>query len=149
MNDYHVWEDCGCYYRPGTNTIVNMNECKIKHKILDGVLKDSGDRETYGSGMVREPSAEKPRFDLCIAEGVPYDQQILTRFAQQMAHGAEKYSDRNWEKANSKQEVDRMKESAFRHFMQWFCDETDEDHAAALLFNIMAVEMTRAKNPEL
>jgi len=111
-------------------------------------MKDSGKRSTYDSGMVREPSENKPRFDLIVAEGVPYDQQILTRFAMQMSHGAEKYADRNWEVANSKQEIDRMKESAFRHFMQWFCGETDEDHAAALMFNIMAVEMTKAKLPE-
>src|SRR5690606_9127477 len=55
------------------------------------------------------------------------------------------YNDRNWEKANSAEEVTRMKSSAFRHFMQWFCGETDEDHAAAVIFNILAAETTEWK----
>ncbi|MFW6246645.1 MAG: HNH endonuclease [bacterium] len=52
---------------------------------------------------------------------------------------------RNWELANSKEELDRFKGSAFRHFIQWFQDEEDEDHAAAVLFNINAAEMVKTK----
>lgn len=108
-------------------------------------VKDSGERSEYESGMLREPDYDKPRFDLMVAEGVPYDEQIITRFALLLGKGAAKYADRNWEQANSKEEVDRMKASAFRHFMQWYCGEDDEDHAAAVLFNIMAAEMTEFK----
>lgn len=111
----------------------------------DYEVKDSGARSTYGSGMQREPDHDKPRFDLLVPEGLPYEDQLLTRFAVLLGKGAGKYSERNWEKANSKEEVDRMKASAFRHFMQWFCDEDDEDHAAALLFNVMAAEATKHK----
>src|SRR5690606_3583618 len=95
--------------------------------------------------MVRDTDKGKARFDLLIAEGVPYKHQFLTRCAELMMRGAEKYNDRNWEKANSPEEVTRMKSSAFRHFMQWFCGETDEDHAAAAIFNILAAETTEWK----
>lgn len=108
-------------------------------------MKDSGDRQTYESGMVREPSADKPRFDLLVPEGIPYEDQILTRFALLLGKGAHKYSERNWEQANSMEEVDRMKASAFRHFMQWYTGEDDEDHAASVMFNIMAAETTMHK----
>ena len=62
-----------------------------------------------------------------------------------MGRGAEKYSDRNWEKASSKKELNRFKEAAFRHFMQWFDGEMDEDHAAAVFFNISGAEFVKAK----
>lgn len=102
--------------------------------------KDSGARAEYESGMVRDTEEGKARFDLLVPLGVPYEKQILTRFADLLARGAEKYSARNWEKADSQAELDRYKSSAFRHFMQWITGETDEDHAAAVMFNIMCYE---------
>jgi hypothetical protein len=107
--------------------------------------KDSGKRAEFTSGMVRDTSEGKARFDLCLAKGVPYKEQMLTRFAELMQRGAIKYSARNWEQAESQEELDRFKESALRHMMQWFCGEVDEDHAAAVLFNITAFESTVAK----
>lgn len=102
--------------------------------------KDSGKRVSYDSGMVRDVQDEKPNFYLTLPKGVSYKDQMLTRFAELMTRGAEKYGDRNWEKANSQEELDRFKSSAFRHFIQWICGETDEDHAAAVMFNITAYE---------
>jgi hypothetical protein len=32
--------------------------------------------------------------------------------------------------------------------VQWLCDEQDEDHAAAVMFNIMEAEYVRTKTPE-
>lgn len=113
--------------------------------IPDSGLKDSGVRTQYGSGMVRDAADDKPRFDLVIPVGIPYDKLMLTRWAELLRKGAIKYSERNWEKADSDEELDRAKASAFRHFMQWFSDETDEDHAAAVFFNINEVETIRTK----
>jgi hypothetical protein len=107
--------------------------------------KDSGKRAEFDSGMVRDTSEGKARFDLCLAKGVPYKEQMLTRFAELMQRGSIKYSARNWEQAESQEELDRFKESALRHMMQWFCGEVDEDHAAAVLFNITAYEATITK----
>lgn len=109
------------------------------------VTKSSGERITNTSGMTKELDVTKARFDLCIPEGIPYNEQLFTRFAGLMSRGAVKYAARNWEKANSQVELDRFKESAFRHFMQWYCGEIDEDHAVAVLFNIMAYEATNYK----
>lgn len=103
-------------------------------------LTDSGSREQYSNGMVRELDSTKPRFDLLLPVGVEYNHQMLTRFATHMGKGAVKYSDRNWEKGVGLRELERAKESALRHMMQWFAGENDEDHAAAVYFNIMQAE---------
>ena len=107
--------------------------------------KDSGEREEYDSGMRRDTQDGKPRFDLIIPVDVPYGEQMLTRWAALMARGAAKYGDRNWEKGDGQAELDRAKGSALRHLMQWFAGETDEDHAAAVFFNIQAAEYFRWK----
>lgn len=113
--------------------------------IKDSGLKDSGQRLAYASGMVRDVDDDKPTFDLIIPEGIPYKELMLTRWAEQLRKGAIKYSRRNWEKADSMEELERAKGSAFRHFMQWFVGEIDEDHAAAVFFNINEVETIKYK----
>lgn len=112
------------------------------------ITKDSGQHEEYPSGMKRDVSAGKPRFDLLLPIDIPFEKQMLTRFAALMERGAKKYDERNWEKANSLEEYDRARESAFRHMVQWMNDEQDEDHAAAVMFNLMAAETIIQKIPE-
>ena len=107
--------------------------------------KDSGAREEYPSGMRRDTQEGKPRFDLLIPDGVPYEAQFLTRLAGLMLRGAEKYGLKNWEKASSQEEMDRFRASAFRHMVQWMCEEADEDHMAAVAFNLLAYETTKWK----
>lgn len=109
------------------------------------ITKDSGEREQFESGMQRDTESGKPRFDLMIPEGVPFEEQLLTRFAMLLSRGAEKYDARNWEQGDSEKEIDRAKSSGFRHFMQWICGEIDEDHAVAVIFNIMVVETIKRK----
>lgn len=102
--------------------------------------KDSGKRETFITGMQRDVNEGKERFDLLLPKQLHYDNQMLVRWARLMERGANKYEERNWEKASTSCELDRFKESAFRHFMQWFVGEEDEDHAAAVFFNINGAE---------
>ncbi|MDG4825985.1 DUF5664 domain-containing protein [Asanoa sp. WMMD1127] len=109
----------------------------------DFETKDSGVRWSYPTGMVRDTQDGKPRFDLLIPKGIPYDEQMITRFAALLARGAVKYGDRNWEKATTQEELDRFHASAFRHFMQWLAGETDEDHAAAVTYNVWAAEKVK------
>lgn len=106
-------------------------------------VKDSGAREEYASGMVRDTEAGKPRFDLILPEGVPFESQFLTRIASHMTKGIAKYGPRNWEKAEGKEEYERFKRSAQRHLMQWLCGDRDEDHAAAVFFNLLAAETVK------
>src|SRR5580704_7284591 len=104
------------------------------------VTKDSGARAEYESGMVRDTEEGKARFDLVTPHQLPYADQMLTRWAALMARGAQKYGDRNWEKGSGVEEWERARSSAFRHFMQWMAGELDEDHAAAVFFNIQSAE---------
>lgn len=106
--------------------------------------KDSGQRVEYGSGMRRDIQDGKPDFSLLLTD-LPYKDQLLTRWAALMERGAAKYGRRNWQLAESDEELERFKASAFRHFVQWISGENDEDHAAAVLFNINAAEFTKAK----
>ena len=116
---------------------------------VDGVqvfpTKDSGERIACDSGMVRDVSSDKPRFDLLLPKGVPYEGQLLTRFARLLQRGAEKYAPRNWEQAATEEEYERFRESAFRHLIQWLTGETDEDHAAAVMFNLMGAELVKGR----
>lgn len=100
--------------------------------------KDSGERAAFASGMVRDTQTGKPRYGL-IPRGP------LKRLAELYSRGAEKYAARNWEKADSADELERFAESAFRHLMQLLDGETDEDHGAAVVFNVFAIMWLRER----
>lgn len=101
--------------------------------------KDSGERQHFDSGMVRDSKRSKVRYDLVYMP-------MLKRWAELMGRGAEKYGDNNWLKANSEEELNRFKESAIRHFYQWFNDENpEEDHCAAIVFNLSGAEYVKEK----
>ncbi len=109
------------------------------------VTKDSGSRSEYDSGMVRDLVDDKPRFDLLIPPGQPYEELMLTRLAGLASRGAKKYGEENWTLANSDAELRHFRSSANRHFMQWMAGETDEDHAASSIWNVMAYEYLKWK----
>lgn len=94
---------------------------------------DSGNRTASPSGFVREPKDGKPRYDLIPPE-------LLKRLAEIYARGAAKYGDRDWQLAESPGDVDRFRQSAWRHFAQWNMGEEDEDHAVAAVWNVFAYE---------
>jgi dATP/dGTP diphosphohydrolase len=108
--------------------------------MTDYITRDSGVRAEFSNGGVRDTEAGKPRFDLVMPLNVPYSEQLLTRVAGLMGRGAAKYDDRNWEQFADEAALNRAKSSAFRHFVQWISGEADEDHAAAVFFNIQAAE---------
>ncbi len=97
-------------------------------------IKDSGVRAQFESGMVRDITEGKTDYTL-IMDGPMFD-----RWAVHLTKGAKKYAKRNWMKASGQAEYERFKESALRHFIQWFRGERDEDHAAAVFFNICGAE---------
>lgn len=104
-------------------------------------IKDSGERVEYPSGMRRDTLIGKPRYELV-------DRAMLTRWAVHMTRGAEKYGSENWRLANSEEEARRFQGSAMRHLIQWMNGEREEDHAAAILFNVAAYEHVRTKLSE-
>lgn len=103
------------------------------------ITKDSGKRKDFLSGMRRDTDENKPRFDLINPEKLPYDETLLYRWAMLMERGMSKYGSRNWEKANSQEELNRFRASAERHFRQAMDGEIDEDHFAAVCFNLNAI----------
>lgn len=105
-------------------------------------IKDSGARMEFSSGMVRDLADDKVNWAL-IADG-----PMLKRFAIHLTNGAKKYAARNWMKAAGDEEYQRFKESAFRHFMQWYLGDRDEDHGAAVYFNINGAEYVKEKMGE-
>jgi hypothetical protein len=102
------------------------------------VTKDSGERVEFDSGMKRDVEAGKIRWDL-----VPIP--MRKRVAELYTRGAVKYGDSNWTLADSEEELARFKRSAERHFMSWLMGERDEDHMAAVVFNLFAAETLEAK----
>jgi hypothetical protein len=93
------------------------------------VLKDSGARQEFNTGSVRDTQDGKPRFDL-IPQGPMY------RLAMVYARGASKYNPRNWEKG---QPLGRYFGSCIRHLMAWSIGMRDEDHLAQAAWNIFAI----------
>lgn len=111
------------------------------------------DKHTFESGYTKEDETGKPRYDLI-------DKIMLYRWAEILRKGAEKYGERNYEQACTIKELNRFLSSAERHFQQWLNDLkllineseqkdiypdtpfflTDEDNAAAVLFNITGAE---------
>lgn len=98
------------------------------------IVKDSGKRQEFSSGMVRDVVEGKTDYTLI------YDGPMIDRWAEHLTKGAQKYEARNWMKASGTEEYDRFKISAARHFRQWLRGDRDEDHAAAVYFNINGAE---------
>ena len=97
--------------------------------MADYVTKDSGAREQYKSGMVRDTREDKGRFDLITPIA-------LRRLAQLYERGARKYADRNWEKGAP---LSRFLDSAMRHLADYLEGKREEDNLASAAWNIFAM----------
>ncbi len=108
-------------------------------------IKDSGERVRFASGSLRDPSTGK--LDWTRITWGP----MMRRWAQHLTTAEAKYPDPkpdgvpNFMLIETEEELVRYRKSAFRHFMAWFNGETDEDHAAAVFFNINGVEIIKDK----
>lgn len=105
-------------------------------------LKDSGVREQFTSGMQRDTAKDKIDYSLI------FDGPLLKRWATHLTKGAQKYDRRNWMKATGQAELERFRASAARHFAQWMAGECDEDHAAAVVFNMNGAEYVKDRLDE-
>lgn len=75
---------------------------------------------------------------------------MFKRWAAHLTKGRAKYPDPvpgtpNWTLAEGVEEYLRARQSAARHFEQLLANERDEDHAAAVFFNINLMEYVREK----
>lgn len=110
-------------------------------------VKDSGERKQFASGSLRDTTTGKVNWARTAAG------PMLRRWAEHLTHAEEKYPDvapgvANWTLIETDEELERYRESAFRHFMSWYYGEVDEDHAAAVYFNINGVEYLKQKRQE-
>ena len=107
-------------------------------------VKDSGEREEFESGMVRDSEEDKVD-DTYVIPG-----PMLDRWANHLMKGAAKYDRDNWLLGNGDEEYHRARRSAARHMIKWLRGEADEDHAAAVFFNLNAAEYFLDRmNPEI
>ena len=93
-------------------------------------MKDEGTRTNFGENTAqREIPIGKGRPDLIS----PF---ALKRLGVWCEQGAVKYGDRNWEKGMP---FSRYVQSLMRHVVKFLCNDKDEDHLAAIMWNAMAI----------
>ena len=126
--------------KPAVQVKASMGNIR-RHGFVKFVIKDSGKRAEFPSGMVRD-TGDKVRYNRCL-EG-----PMFQRWADHLHKGFKKYPDirpgvANWTLANTEEERQRYKESALGHMIDWLMGKRDEDHAAAVFFNINGAEYIR------
>ncbi len=108
------------------------------------VVKDSGVREEYANGFVRD--TEDGKYDYARILAIPglhlIPVEALERWGAHMLKGAEKYGEDNWRQARGPVAVARFLRSLCRHVVQYIRKDRTEDHAAAVCFNVWAAELT-------
>jgi hypothetical protein len=92
-------------------------------------VKDSGKRQEFKSGAVRDNQSGKGRYDLLPT-------RAIRRLAEHYENGAVKYGDNNWLKGIP---LKRMMDSALRHIFKALEGQTDEDHLTAAAWNILGI----------
>lgn len=102
-------------------------------------MKDSGQREQFETGAVRDTREGKGRYDLITPIG-------LRRLAIVYELGAKKYKDRNWEQGIP---MGRIFDSAVRHLFQYLAGMRDEDHLGHAAWNIFALMHMEEMRPDL
>lgn len=93
------------------------------------ITKDSGRREEFSTGAVRDDGGQKTRYDL-----IPVGP--LKRLADLYARGAQKYGEGNFERGMP---FTRVYASLLRHIFAWALGDREEDHLAACVWNAMAL----------
>lgn len=128
------------------NAVSNQNYCELhlEYRLLgttkmtnpppdDFKILDSGKRQEFTTGSVRDTQEGKGRFDLISPVG-------LLRLARHYEGGALKYDDRNWEKG---QPLSRYLASAYSHLNKFLLGCKEEDHLAAAAWNIFGLIHTQ------
>src|SRR3990167_5741148 len=92
-------------------------------------VKDSGERQKFSTGAVRDTQKGKGRFDLL-------PPRALKRIAKHFENGAIKYGDRNWEKGMP---FTRYIDSSLRHLFAILEGKNDEDHKSAVAWNMLCL----------
>lgn len=113
-----------------TNNIIPLPEAP-----REKVVKDSGARQEFATGSVRDTSEGKGRFDL-----LPW--YSILKVAQHFEDGAKKYAADNWRKG---QPLSRYMDSAMRHLGKFAMGFEDEPHLTAAIWNLMCFIETKKR----
>ena len=92
-------------------------------------VKDSGEKQEFSTGSMRDTARGKGRFDLI-------SWYAVWRLARHYENGAQKYAEDNWRKG---QPLMRYFNGTIRHMVKWAMGATDEDHLAAAMWNIACI----------
>jgi hypothetical protein len=105
-------------------------------------LKDSGQRQEFGTGAVRDIDDNKPKFSLLPVHA-------LSRVAMHFTRGREKYPPdkkegeripiENWRRGI---DTSRSMDSLLRHAFAYLSGARDEDHLAAVIVNALFIMET-------
>ena len=93
------------------------------------ILKDSGARQEFSTGAVRDITGGKGRMDLL-------PMRALMEVSKLYEAGCEKYGDRNWERGiNTHCYVDSMS----RHMAKFMTGQNDEPHLVQACWNALCL----------
>jgi len=99
----------------------------MKNKFSE--VKDSGQRQEFESGAVRDIQEGKGRYDLLPT-------RAIRRLARHYENGAVKYGENNYLKGMP---MSRFLDSALRHLFKALEGHQDEDHLIACAWNLLAI----------
>lgn len=88
-------------------------------------VQDSGKRQSFKTGAVRDTQENKGRYDLLPVHAIH-------RLARHFENGARKYDADNWRKGIP---LRRYMDSLLRHAFEFMGGKDDEDHLAAIIWN--------------
>ncbi len=126
------WEDLRRWHPALFADVLATTSLAQQRGYMFNAVKDSGQRQTFDTGSVRDTADGKPRLDL-----IP--PLWLYRLGTHLGNGAEKYGDSNWQRG---QPLSRYYASGLRHTLAWYEGLDDEDHFAAAAWNTLAAMWT-------
>lgn len=96
-------------------------------------------KRKFKTGAQRDNDDGKPRLSL-----IPTKE--LLRVAVHYTNGGKKYGFENWKKG---MKTSVYYDSAQRHLLKWWSGETDEDHLAAVVWNVLGAMWTEQNLSEM
>ncbi len=120
---------------PRHEDLANMTQEQIDELNLpegfsdpDGIdTLEQGENRVFSTGAQRDTAEGKLRMSLL-------PQAALKRVMKRYLDGAEKYGENNWMKGMP---MSAYYDCAHRHLEAWWSGETGEDHAAAVVWNML------------
>jgi hypothetical protein len=103
---------------------------------MDSIWSDT---KRYESGVIRGDNTGKTDYTLAL------DGPLFERWARLLTENVESKGKRNWMNASTQEDYDRFRESFLRHALSVMRGDQDEDHAAAVVFNLNGILYTESK----